>query len=308
MSQHVIETSDLGRRFRKAWAIQNLNLQVPAGSVFGFLGLNGAGKTTTIRMLLGLLEPSVGSISVLGMNPLTHGVEIRRRVGYVAENQKMYGWMTVEETLRFVRPFYPTWNDSLAAELLRRFGLSPSAKLRTLSAGMNAKVALTLALAHEPELLVLDDPTSGLDAVVRREFLESIIGIIHEEGRTVFFSSHIINEVERVADWVGIIHEGTLKIAQPLESLKTQMKRLRLIFPSGCPDTVEIPGLLSTQKNGRETLLTVQGFSDATLRTLEEEYTPQTIEVHDLSLEDIFVETVKGGEPGHEEPALEGMA
>lgn len=308
MSQYVIETSDLGRRFRKVWAIENVNLQVPAGSVFGFLGLNGAGKTTTIRMLLGLLEPSAGSISVLGMNPLTHGVEIRRRVGYVAENQKMYGWMTVAEVLRFVRPFYPTWNDYLATQLLRRFGLSPSARLRNLSAGMNAKVALTLALAHEPELLVLDDPTSGLDAVVRREFLESIIGLIHEEGRTVFFSSHIIHEVERVADWIGIIHEGTLRTVQPLEEMKAQTKRIRLVFPSGCPEVVQAPGLLSVQKNGRETLLTVQGFSDATLRTLEVQYTPQTIEVHDLSLEDIFVETVKGGEPGHEEPALEGMA
>lgn len=295
MSDFVIQTSELSRRFRKSWAVRDVSLDVPRGSVFGFLGMNGAGKTTTIRMLLGLLEPSGGKATVLGMDPLGHGVEIRRKTGYVAENQKMYGWMTVEQICGFVKPFYPTWNDALVSDLVKRFQLDPQAKLRTLSAGQNAKVALTLALAHEPELLVLDDPTSGLDAVVRRDFLESIVSVIHEEGRTVFFSSHIIHEVERVADWIGIIHDGTLRTVQPLDDLKSQVKRIRLVFPNGCPDSLQVDGLLSSQLNGREALLTVEGFSDATMAALNA-YAPQRTEVVDLPLEDIFVEMVGGGE------------
>jgi ABC-2 type transport system ATP-binding protein len=295
MSDFVIETNGLGRRFRKSWAVSDVSLSVPRGSVFGFLGMNGAGKTTTIKMLLGLLEPSAGKASVLGMDPRGRGVEIRRKTGYVAENQKMYGWMTVQQLCNFVKPFYPTWNDTLAADLVRRFQLDPKAKLRTLSAGQNARVALTLALAHEPELLVLDDPTSGLDAVVRRDFLESIVGVIHEEGRTVFFSSHIIHEVERVADWIGIVHEGTLKTVQPLDELKARVKRIRLVFPEGCPDSLNVDGLLSLRRNGREALLTVEGFCQATESALAA-YSPQSVEVIDLPLEDIFVELVGGGE------------
>jgi len=301
----VIETKGLSRLFGRHEAVRGLDLAVPRGSVFGFLGLNGAGKTTTIRMLLGLLRPTTGSASVLGMDPANDGVAIRQRVGYVAERQKMYDWMTVGETIGFVKSFYPTWKDALADDLLRRFGLDPKAKMGSLSVGMNAKVALLLALAHEPELLILDDPTSGLDVVVRREFLESIVQVIHEAGRTVFFSSHFVHELERVADWVAIIHEGRLVASQSLSAWRARTKRLRLIFDGQVPAQVSIPGMLSTHRHEHELVVTTQSFDDAALQSARATGA-SSIEVLDLSLEDIFVEVVGG--QSHASVAVERMA
>ena len=288
MKETVIVTENLTRNFGRTKAVNNLSLQVPRGAIYGFLGRNGAGKTTTIKMLLGLLRPSSGEAAILGYDPRRHDREIKLRTGYVAENQKMYGWMTVEQTLKFVADFYPAWNWILAEDLLKRFELPRDRKISALSRGMQGKVALTLALAHQPELLILDDCTSGLDAVVRREFLESIIGLIQEEGRTVFFSSHMIDEVERVADWVGIIEEGKLRIASPLEDLKNSVKQVRIVFRDRAPEKVEIEGLLRCQRANREMELVLEQFNEGKLAQIRK-YPVESLEVIDLSLEDIFV-------------------
>ena len=292
MTEYVIETQGLTKRYtRHKEAVKSLDLKVPKGSVYVFLGRNGAGKTTTIRMLLGLLQKTTGKAEVLGLDPDKNPVPIKKRVGYVADNQKMYDWMTIQETIDFCRPFYPTWNNSLAEDLLKRFELPKRAKLKELSRGMNGKVALLLALAHQPELLILDDPTSGLDPVVRREFLQGIIEIIHQEAKTVFFSTHIITEAEQIADYAGVLEEGKLLLSQPLDKLKDSVKQIRLIFENKVPDDVSLPGLLKKELVGHELVLTVKDFTPDALKSLAK-FNPKSTEVLDLNLEDIFVSLV----------------
>ena len=286
----AIETRELTKRFGKKLAVDHLNLQVPQGSVFAFLGRNGAGKTTTIRMMLNLLDRTSGEAYVLGLNPARKDTEIKRRVGYVAEAQRMYDWMTVSQLVWFCSGFYPTWDHAYAAELMKEMDLPPKEKLSNLSRGTQAKIALLLAMAHRPELLILDEPTAGLDVVVRRDFLEGVIDLIQQEGRTVFFSSHLVHEVERVADWVGIIDCGRLIECKPIEQLKAGVKRINAVFEDA-PPSIRVDGLLSTETAGRQLRLIVRDFSDGTLAEIKS-YNPRSLDVEDMSLEDIFVALV----------------
>ena len=286
----AIEMRDLTKRFGKKLAVDHLTLQVPQGSVFAFLGRNGAGKTTTIRILLNLLDRTSGEAFVLGLNPAKHDTEIKRRVGYVAEAQRMYEWMTVSRLAWFCAGFYPTWDHAYAAELMKAMDLPPNEKLASLSRGTQAKVALLLAMAHRPELLILDEPTAGLDVVVRRDFLEGVIDLVQQEGRTVFFSSHLVHEVERVADWVGIVDSGRLIMCKPIEELKASVKRLNLVFED-TPPVVRLDGVLSSETAGRQVRVIVSDCSDAVLEEAKV-CGPRSLEVEDLSLEDIFVALV----------------
>jgi len=270
--------------------VDALSLAVPRGSVFAFLGRNGAGKTTTIRMLLNLLDKTAGSARVLGLDSVKQAPAIKKRIGVVADGQEMYDWMTVRESIWFCKGFYPDWDDAFAAELQAKLELHDSAKVRALSRGQKAKLALLLAMAYRPELLILDEPTSGLDVVVRRNFLEGIIELVQEEGRTVFFSSHIVHEVERVADWVGILDQGRLVYCAPLEELKRSVRRLLLTFAA--PQTaITLPNILSAEYAGRQVTLVVRDFNDATLASAQALH-PTQLAVDELSLEDIFVALV----------------
>ena len=294
MADLAIETAGLTKRYgMRKLAVRNLDLKVPEGSVYVFLGRNGAGKTTTIRMLMGLLEKTAGSVRVLGMDPERQAVPMKLRVGYVAENQRMYDWMTVGEVVSFCRPFYPTWDDAMQTSLMERFELTPELKLGDLSRGMYGKVALLVALCHQPELLILDDPTSGLDPVVRRQFLQGIIELIHETKRTVFFSTHIVTEVEQVADYVGIMHNGTLLCSMTLEEMKASVRKLRLVFEGAAPRDI-LPGrVIGREEVGHELVLTVKDYSDAALAEAKRSGA-KSVEVVDLNLEDIFVALVSG--------------
>jgi ABC-2 type transport system ATP-binding protein len=287
----AIETFHLTKRYGKREAVRDLNLQVPTGSVYAFLGRNGAGKTTTIRMLLNLLDSTSGSARVLGMDSTREALEIKKRTGYVAEGQRMYDWMTVDETIWFCKGFYSTWDDSLAADLKNRLELDGGAKVGQLSRGTQAKVALLVAMAFHPDLLILDEPTAGLDVVVRRDFIEGVIELIQEQGRTVFFSSHLVHEVERVADWVGVIEEGHLVLSAPIEELKSRVKQIVLTFDRVPLDLSCIPGVLAVQRNGRQAVITVRDFSDTTLQ-MAHALGPSAVTVMDLPLEDIFVALV----------------
>ncbi|MEI6915296.1 MAG: ABC transporter ATP-binding protein, partial [Armatimonadota bacterium] len=260
-SNFAIETTGLTKRYRRSLdAVSNLNLKVPVGSVYAFLGRNGAGKTTTIRILLDLLDRTSGRAQILGMDSVKQTLEIKRRVGYVSEGQKMYDWMKVDEIIWFCKGFYPDWDDDFTAELKRKLELPGSAKIKELSRGMQAQVALLLAMAYRPELLILDEPTAGMDVVVRRDFLEGVIDIIAQEGRTVFFSSHLVHEVERVADYVGIIDKGTLIYSGPIDDLKSRVKLLMLTFPS-VPDSIRtFPGAIKVDRNGRQAAVTVDNY------------------------------------------------
>ncbi|HEY3380105.1 MAG TPA: ABC transporter ATP-binding protein [Armatimonadota bacterium] len=284
----VIDTHDLTKRFGRNTVVDHLALQVPRGSIFAFLGRNGAGKTTTIRMLLDLLDRSAGQASVLGLDSVKGAREIRRRVGYVAQNEDLYDWMTVEEMLWFCQGFYPTWDRVLVQELQQKLELAGPTKIRHLSRGKQTQLALLLAMAYRPELLILDEPTAGLDVVVRREFLEEVVELIQEEGRTIFFSSHLVHEVERMADWVGIMDAGKLIYCAPMEELKAGMRRIVCPFAGLPPAASEIPGMLHAETFGKELVLTVNGFSEETLAAVHR-LRPLTVQVEDMCLEDIFV-------------------
>ncbi|PYQ10254.1 MAG: ABC transporter ATP-binding protein [Acidobacteria bacterium] len=297
MTQSVIVMERFTKHYGDRTAVEELSLQVPAGSVFGFLGQNGAGKTTTIRALLNLIRPTSGRLSVVGLDSVSDSVALRRRVGYLPEQPEYYPWMSVDEILRFNASFYPSWDRDLEKRLVDQLGLPRERKLRELSRGMQAKVGLVLSLGSRPDVLILDDPTSGLDAVVRREFLEAMIANVHAEGGTVFFSTQLLHEVERVADEVAVLHEGRLRLRSNLEELKATYKRLRAVYPDQIPESFPVPGLVRAERNAHYALLTVEGFTPDLPARLAENGAA-AVEVLDLSLEEIFIEVVKGA-PTH---------
>jgi ABC-2 type transport system ATP-binding protein len=231
----AIRVQRLTKFFRAQPAVSDLSLEVPEGAVYGLLGENGAGKTTTLQLLLGLLVPDGGSLEVLGLDPASYGLELRRRVGYVPEVPVLYDWMNVGEIGWFAAGFHPDAQGETSAYLARfsslaeGFGLPKKQKIKSLSKGMRAKVSLALALASDPALLILDEPTSGLDVLVRREFLESMVDLAGE-GRTVLLSSHQIGEVERVASHVALLHKGKLLLAEPLDDLRARTFLLEVRF------------------------------------------------------------------------------
>ena len=296
MSEPAISTSGLTKRFGRVLAVDGIDLRVPAGSVYGFLGRNGAGKTTTIQMLMGMLEPTAGEMRVMGFDPLREDVVMKRVVSYVPERVQMYGWMTVREIVWFGANIHPRWRAPTADALLERFDLPLDRKVGSLSRGMQGKLALALAMGSQPRLLILDDPTMGLDAVVRREFVESIVGVLQETGVTVFFSSHIIDDVERVADWIGILHEGRLLVQEPLEDLKSRVRRVVATFASEAPQPGgDLPGgVLSVEREGRQLVLVCERWSEEARRALDA-LGPTSVEIEGLSLEDIFVAFARGG-------------
>jgi ABC-2 type transport system ATP-binding protein len=292
LGDNAIETRDLGRKFGKFEAVKNVSLRVPKGTVFGLLGVNGAGKSTIIKMIMGHLRPTTGEIKVLGRTLGEDPLGIRRRVAYVSENRYLYEWMTVEESVRFTRAFHETWDDQKAADLLQRFSLPPEKKVRQLSRGNRARLCLLLALSFNPELIILDEPTSGLDPIVRRDFIENIVAEIAEEGKTVLFSSHIVEEVERVADYVGIINDGEILLVSTLDEIKANYKRVRYATNGTRPEIAGVPGVLAVENGRREQVLTVSTWGDETLRSLGE-CGVKNPEVLPISLEDIFVNTVR---------------
>ncbi len=286
---YAIETRALTKRFRKLTAVDGVDLRVPWGSVYGFLGRNGAGKTTTTLMLLGLLRPTSGEATVLGHSAKTDPVKIRAEVGYVPEKQIMYDWMTVEETLWFTSRFYKTWNAELAGELVDRFKLDPKRRIKHLSRGMVAELCLILALAPEPQLLILDDPTSGMDPVVRREFLENVVDLVRDRKRTVFFSSHILADIERVADWVGILKDGSMLIQSEVDALKLRMRKVVARFKADPPRRLDMGEPTSVKVDGSTLTATFSQYEENIPEKMKS-LGATAVEVIDLSLEDIFVE------------------
>jgi ABC-2 type transport system ATP-binding protein len=220
MKQAAIAIEGLSKRFGNRMAVDGLTFEVPVGSVCGFLGRNGAGKSTAIRMMMNLLDPTAGRATLLGLDSRRDHTALMERVGYVSESPVLYGWMKVRQLIRFTAGFYRRWNQARVDSLLDQFAIDREQKVRHLSRGTQAQLALALALGGDPELLILDEPATGLDVVVRRNFLESIIQVIQQEGRTVLFSSHLLHEVERVADQVIIIDNGRLVKSGSVDDLK----------------------------------------------------------------------------------------
>lgn len=286
----VIQTRGLRKTYRGGpEVLRGLDLRVPRGSVYGFLGRNGSGKTTTIRMLMGLIRPDGGSVQVLGDSSFPMDLRIRQRVGYLSQDQRMFDWMSLERLTAFVSSFYPAWDRAFEEHLRAKLELPADAPLGALSRGQQQKAGLLLALAQRPELLILDEPAASLDTVVRREFLESILDLLTQEGITVFISSQILTDVERIADWVGLLAHGRMLLSAPLDDLKESFKRLRIRFEDKPPERIEVPGSIRTRVQGRECLATVRDFSPARLQEIRERF-GAGVEVQDVDLEEIFIE------------------
>ena len=293
----AVELADLTKTFTHGGhhAVRGLCLKIPKGSTFGFIGPNGAGKTTTIKMMMGLLRITAGEAMVAGVDVKANPDLVKQRVGYVPEQQFIYGWMRVGEVIGFCRSFHPTWNDGLCAELLDLFELEPNKKVKQLSRGMGAKLSLLLAMSHEPELLVLDEPTGGLDPIVREEFLNGVLqGTLRKPEQTVLFSSHTLGDVQRLADTIGIIHDGDLLLHSPVDRILSRTKRIRAVLEDGRLPTRAPEGTIWQDVRRREWLVTVADFSADTVERLRTANPVGTVEVIDLSLEDIFKDYVKG--------------
>jgi ABC-2 type transport system ATP-binding protein len=220
VSESVIDVSNLTRRFGGKTALDAVSLSLPRGAVYGLVGANGAGKTTLIKHLLGLLRAESGSVCIFGRDPVADPVGVLSRIGYLSEENDLPAWMRVDELMRYTRAFYPAWDDAFAEELRQTFALDLAAKIKTLSKGQKARAGLMIALAYRPELLVLDEPSSGLDPIVRRDILGAVIRTVADEGRTVLFSSHLLEEVEQVADHVTMIRAGRIVLSAPLDAVK----------------------------------------------------------------------------------------
>ena len=257
-AEAVVAVTDLTRRFGSKTAVNNVSLYVPRGSVFGLVGENGAGKTTLIKHLLGLLAAQVGQVRVFGLDPVAEPKAVLGRIGYLSEQPDLPGWMRVDELLRYTRAFYPRWDVAYAEGLREQFGLDAAARIKTLSKGQVTKAALLVAQAHRPDLLLLDEPSSGLDPLVRRDILEAVIRTVADEGRTVFFSSHLLEEIERVSDYIAMLHQGRVVMCGPLEEVKARHRRITLHFEAPQSRPPVIPGALSLTGLAKEWVVLCQ--------------------------------------------------
>ena len=290
----VIQTQQLSKSFGKVEAVRQLDLTVQPGRITAFLGLNGAGKSTTIKMLLGMIHPTSGDAKVLGkrVNDPTEGLELRRKVAYVSENKRLYDYMTVEQMISFTKSFYPDWRPEVERKLLSDFNLPVDRKIRSLSKGMQTKLALLLAFARRPELLILDEPSEGLDPIGIEQMLEHLVAHCGE-GTAVFFSSHQISEVERVADHVCLLHQGSLLVDAAMDDIRETYSQIDLVFPSA-PDenALRLAGVQSIRVRGRQ--ITVYVSRDAELLIERAKALgASSVEASPLSLREIFLETVR---------------
>ncbi len=289
----AIVTDRLTKYFGGQRVVNGLNLRIAAGSVYALLGRNGAGKSTTIRMLLGLLRPDFGSAHLLGEDVETMTPAIRSQIAWVGEGHPLYRWMTVGGAIRFVRPFHESWNNDFVEQVLDHFDISQKKRLYNLSNGQKAQVSLALAVASDPKLLILDDPTIGLDAVVRRDFLESMIQMIQQQGRTILFSSHILSDVDRVADHIGIMSAGVLRVNCPADKFRDALRKVVVEIDEPLKAPPDFPGLVSSYTSGKRLELVIVNYGEAQ-REYIDSLSPRSVDVLELNLEDAFVEYTRG--------------
>ncbi len=293
MNHPTIQFDHVSRSFGNQVALDDVSFSVPEGQVFALLGENGSGKTTSIKTMLGMCRPDAGKATVMGMDPISQCVEIRRTVGYVPEEYSLYNWMTVKEVGWFTAGFYPAGYQTEYLRLAERFGLPLDKKLSKLSKGMKAKVVLSVAMSHQPPLLILDEPTSGLDTLVRREFLESMVDLT-ATGQTVFLSSHQIPEVERVADIVAIMKQGKLLLVEELAQLKNTCREVIVTFDHE-PDLTAIPGdVVNHTLRGRQCACLIRTDDEAAYERLSEKPGICAVDVRRPSLEEIFIGLIRG--------------
>ena len=295
MSDFIIETNQLCKSFGGRPALRGLDLRVPAGRIFGFLGRNGAGKTTTIKTLIGLLRSDSGSAHLFGcpVGDADRSVEIRRRIGFVTEDKELYPYMTVEQIIRFTRPFFPRWRRDLEQRYLDMFDLPPSRNITQLSKGMRSKLMLLLAISRGAELLILDEPTDGLDPAATEDVLREIVAIAASTETTIFFSSHQLSEVDLIADHIGIIDRGRMITAGCLDDMKARYRRLQVVVP----DEARVPatwpqGAESVRTDGRVITILASGNADE-IAEHARSIPGTTVESFPVTLKEMFLEQVR---------------
>jgi ABC-2 type transport system ATP-binding protein len=294
--EHAIETEQLTCRYGRTRAVEALTMRVPAGSIYALLGPNGAGKTTTLKTLLNLRTPSAGTARVLGVDSRRLGARELARIGYVSENQDLPSNLTVAEIEAFCRPWYPTWDDALANDLRRQLGLDPAARIRTLSRGTRIKVQCLLALAPRPRLLVLDEPFSGLDPVVRDDLTTGVLSLADRDGWSVLLTSHEMDDVERLADHVGFLAGGRLLLEEPMASLLGRFRRVEVSLADGTQPPAERPGSwLGFSVDGRAAHFVESQASPAAEAAWREALPGAAIESAPMSLRDVFVALSRAG-------------
>jgi len=288
MSENVVEVRGLSRRFGKTTALDDVSLSVRPGVVSGLVGENGAGKTTLIKHLLGLFRAQTGSVRIFGLDPVKDPVGVLGRVGYLSEDRDLPDWMRIGELMSYTQAFYPNWDQAFAEQLRETFELSKKQRIKSLSRGQRARTGLLVALAHRPDLLVLDEPSSGLDPIVRRDILAAIIRTVADEGRNVLFSSHLLEEVERVADSVTMIHEGRVILSDDLSKIVAAHRLVTVRFEEPQTGPPKLPGILSCSGEGHEWTVTCNGEIER-LKEAVAEAGASIVEDGPASLDDIFV-------------------
>ena len=287
--EELVELHGASKRFDGREVLKGIDLSIPRGRVVGLLGKNGAGKTTLIKCLLGLFKLDAGTVSLFGEDVRNLSGATKERIGYVPQEIDLYPWMRVRQTIAYIAAFYSNWDDKLAEELVSKWELNPEDKVSSLSIGQVQKLALILALGHQPELLILDEPAASLDPAARRTFLSAVVEIASDANRTVLLSTHLTSDLERVASDVVLLKSGAVDYVGTMDELKDSIKSLRLTTERLLPKTLDVPGVLNCEAGERHALLTVRGVTPQLIHTLEADY-DATVEVCDLNLEDIFVE------------------
>ncbi|MEW6425095.1 MAG: ABC transporter ATP-binding protein [Bacillota bacterium] len=286
------------KNYRSGWTLGPLDLAIEEGEIFGFLGPNGAGKTTTGKLLTGLLRPSSGIVRVFGENPVNN-IAVKQKIGYVTEDNILYPYLTPAQLVDVIRPYYPSWDDKFVRASLERFAIPPQQKIATFSAGMRQELEIILALAPRPALLILDDPTSRCDPVRQQQFL-SLLLENKDEKQTIFLSSHRLNEVERIADRVGIIKDGKLLAVKSLEEIKTTEKKVRVVFQKEPPENLgALPGVAKVERVRDSFFLTVNENLSGVLEELKK-HPLFALEVIDQNLEQVFFEYFTEGKKRNE--------
>ncbi|MDR3181614.1 MAG: ABC transporter ATP-binding protein [Planctomycetaceae bacterium] len=293
---HPIELIDVCRSFGKGkeatLAVDHLNLSVPQGSVYGLLGANGAGKTTTIRMLLSHLQPDSGTIRVLGEEPMRYSESVRQRIAYISENMQIPKWMTIEDAAGFCKPLYPQWNDSLFEHLLKLFDLKKTKRYEESSKGQKRAVCIILAMSQNPDVLIMDEPASGLDTLARRHFLAEVLDVACNENKTVIFSSHILGDIERTVDRVAIMFRGRSVLEGNLDSLKESVRRITVYGEniSGLPnDTFQT---LRFHQERDRVQWAVTDYTDEKYQRLQQTLNGVKMESDGFNLEELFMESI----------------
>jgi len=290
----AIEVKDLVYAYGRSDAVHGLNLSVPVGRCYGLFGRNGAGKTTTMKCLLNLLRPRGGGVRLFGLDPAKHEVEVKRRLAYVPDHVAFYPWMTVRETLDYLASFRDRWNRDTEHDLIERFRLDPSQRTSALSKGQRTQVALVAAICPEPDLLLLDEPTSGLDPIVRREFIETVIGA-YQEGepgkRTILVSTHLISEFEGLIDQFTIMDRGQDVLTLEADQARNRYQKICARFTGPAPELV-FPGTLHVRRDGRELQLIANGGGPEIVERLRG-LSPESLTSEALTLEEVFVATLK---------------